>query len=141
MGPALERKALAFIQLGHFPCIGPRIAAGEARAQVPGRTLESRTSRASVVIWSMEKRGRGRMRSSSIAWPGYLDMVGAESKGSTCPRPGFWIREAWLGHLAHCSPTVTRLVFWGWLCCMAVTPPTTTLGSHSQPLNPAGSMR
>lgn len=60
MGPALERKALAFIQLGHLPCMGPRLMAGEGSAQAPGRTLESRTSRAAAVIsviWSMERRG------------------------------------------------------------------------------------
>lgn len=71
MGPAPERKALAFIQLGHLPCMGPRLMAGKGGAQAPGRTLESRTSRAAVVIsvfWSMERRGtgRGKMGSSSV---------------------------------------------------------------------------
>lgn len=60
-------------------------------------------------------------------------MAGAESKGSTHPGPGYRIREAWLGHLAHCSPTVTRPVLWGWLCLTAGNPHTGLLRPAPQP--------
>lgn len=44
------------LQIGHIPCIWPRCLAGVGSTQVPGLALESRASRAAVVIkiWSME---------------------------------------------------------------------------------------
>lgn len=70
-GPALVRKALAFIQTGHLPRIWPRLLAGEGSTQVPGLTLESRTNRAAVVIgvmWSTERKGENGIPIYSLVW-------------------------------------------------------------------------
>lgn len=134
VGPALVRKALAFVQIGRFLCIWPRLLAGEGGTQVPGLTLESRTSRAAVVIgmiWSMERGGREKMGFPSTAWSGYLDTAGVERKGSTCPRPRLQTWEAQLGpHLAHQIPTEVRLGHRGLLCCTALIPHHHHTGLH-----------
>lgn len=64
MGPTPVRKALAFIQTGRLLCTWPRLLAGVGSTQVPGLTLESRTSRPAVVtgkIWSMERKRKNRI--------------------------------------------------------------------------------
>lgn len=101
------------LQRGHLPCIWPRLLAGMGSTQVPGLTLESRASRAAVVIkiWSMALEEWGPC-------PCLARMPRAESKGAIYPAQGllFLTWEAQVGLPCSLWLRKARLGFRGLLC-------------------------